>query len=224
MENSLKQRIIGAVVLAALAIIFLPAILKEKVSNGPFVSQIPEQPQALKDYVIDKKKIDDLVSDKDKIKDQLNKQLADSRQAGLSSESADNGLKNEALNGSGANKRKSKAEPTQATGSPTSANKDARESTPQVKQIEPPKTFIASAWVVQVASFAKESNAISLVRKLKDSQFKAYRRKVKANNQQVYRVFVGPYIEKKDAASASEKIAKVSETAVVVRPFDPVSS
>ena len=44
MENSLKQRIVGAVVLIALAVIFLPSILKDKDKQVPFQSKIPPKP------------------------------------------------------------------------------------------------------------------------------------------------------------------------------------
>jgi len=229
-ENSLKQRIIGAVVLAALAIIFLPAILKEKASNGPFVSQIPEQPPELREYVVDKKKIRDLVSDKDKIKNQLDKLVADSRQPSDVKEPLANDAENGGLNREGVNKRKSKVSSAKGAEPQVIAQTEEDEVSDLVapakqttKPKQPLRMFADSAWVVQVASFAKESNAINLIKKLKASQFKAYRRKVTANNQPVYRVFVGPYIEKKDATRATTKISTVSETSVVVMAFEPVS-
>ncbi len=234
MENSLKQRIIGAIVLAALAIIFLPAILKEKASNGPFNSQIPEQPKALKEYKIDKKKIDELVADKDKIKNQLNKRvkeaeassLANKTSSGSSSDntSADVKLSGEPLNpdtltGTNSVKRKSKG----AESKNQEKHEKTRVTTSVKKAASPNKNFTDSPWVVQVASFAKQTNAISLVKKLKTNHFKAYRRKVKSGGKTVYRVYVGPYIQKKDASKAVAKVSKVSETSAVIRPFDPIS-
>ena len=76
--------------------------------------------------------------------------------------------------------------------------------------------------MVQVASFSNESNAINLVEKLKAEQFKAYRRKSLADGKTVYRVYVGPYIDKPKAQAATGAISKVSETKVVLRVFDPV--
>ena len=70
MENSLKQRIIGAIVLVALGVIFLPTVLKEKTSNGVFESKIPEKPKVLAEYQMDTYKIDELlVSENLKAKD-----------------------------------------------------------------------------------------------------------------------------------------------------------
>jgi len=53
MENSLKQRLVGALVLIALAVIFLPPILKEKTQQEPFQSQIPAKPIELINTKID---------------------------------------------------------------------------------------------------------------------------------------------------------------------------
>ena len=203
MENSLKQRIIGAIVLAALAIIFLPAILKEKASNGPFVSQIPEHPIELREYKVDKNKINQLVADKDKIKKELNEQVKAAETNSLSNLQAETDT---------SNKRKTKVEA------------DAKVKPDEIiKQPKPSKTFTESAWIIQVASFAKELNAINLVKKLKSHKFKAYRREMTVSSKRVFRVYVGPYIEKKGASEVVKKISKVSETEAVIRPFDPIS-
>ena len=215
MENSLKQRIIGAIVLAALAIIFLPAILKDKASNGPFVSQIPDQPQELREYVVDKDKINQLVADKDKIKNELKQQVKAAESASLSNQPIATGPlggEEDQLGDQNSDKRKSKT-----------GNNAEQQSAESIAKEKPSKNFIDSAWVVQVASFAKELNAINLVKKLKSHKFKAYRRKVTANGAQVFRVFVGPYIEQKDATIAVNDISKVSETEAVIRPFDPIN-
>ena len=209
MENSLKQRIIGAIVLAALAIIFLPAILKEKASNGPFVSQIPEQPKELREYKVDKNKINQLVADKDTIKNELNKKLKAAELNSLAMQPAETGI---------SSKRKTKVEAAAKV-----QLEEINEKVEPEPEPEQTKTFTDSAWIVQVASFAKELNAINLVKKLKSNKFKAYRRKVTAAGQKVYRVYVGPYIEEKGASEAVREISKVSETEAVIRPFDPIN-
>ncbi len=205
MENSLKQRIIGAIVLAALAIIFLPAILKEKASNGPFVSQIPEQPKELREYKVDKNKINQLVADKDKIKNELNEQVKAAET---------NSLSNLPVETDTSSKRKTKVED----------NGNAKpDKITEKEQSKASKSFTDNAWIIQVASFAKELNAINLVKKLKLHKFKAYRRKMSVSGQRVFRVYVGPYIEKKGASEAVKEISKVSETEAVIRPFDPIN-
>ncbi len=263
MENSLKQRIIGAIVLAALAIIFLPAILKEKASNGTFESKIPEKPQELEEYRVDTDKIEKLKQAKDLERQQqlsLKEKEADSadtaKQAtmpveqSLASETknkvrkskqkvADSTLANKNTEQTG---QVSSAKPNSETVKPKQANsKPAKNKSTKAKPTKTRPTpsnsastkeasqaktagagFKSAAWVVQVASFSNETNAIKLVEKLKQHQFKAYRRKSIADSKTVYRVYVGPFIDKPGAQSKSEAISKVSETKVVLRVFDPV--
>ncbi len=227
-ENSLKQRIIGAIVLAALAIIFLPAILKEKTSNGTFESKIPEKPQELEEYRVDTDKIEKLKQAKDS---QHERQVVKENSATENQASA-NELK-ESVKPAQANtdktaSRKTKTKDSQPEQLETTktAEVPVGQAKPDSKQLVQSETlgpdFKSAAWVVQVASFSNESNAVNLVEKLKKHQFKAYRRKSKADNKTVYRVYVGPFIDKPKAESKTAEISKVSETKVVLRVFDPV--
>jgi DedD protein len=246
-ENSLKQRIIGAIVLVALAIIFLPAILKEKASNGKFESKIPDKPKVLEEYRVDKDKIE-----------KLNRQHRDQHQQQIAkpseSQTQDEAINQASVSPDSNNDNEQAAEPLVAqtsTGnaSPTKDKQSSRKSksrTPS-KQINQPNgannklagqavgnslekdaaqtlnpKFKSAAWVVQVASFSNQDNAVKLVEKLKEHQFKAYRRRVEAAGKTVYRVYVGPYIDKSKAQQASTSISRVSETQVVLRVFDPV--
>lgn len=216
MENSLKQRIIGAVVLVALAIIFLPSILKEKASNGIFETKIPEKPAELERYQIDTESVERLIADDSnqppptEASDESSKTLSDSS------------------NKQQLPDKKTKRQSKVVVSKDVVANNESLVESPKKpignnnKAETIDKNFQTAAWVVQVASFSNESNAIKLVQKLKASKYKAYRRKVKSSNKWVFRVFVGPYIEKKQASKSLISINKVSETTSIIRPFDPV--
>jgi len=234
-ENSLKQRIIGAVVLAALAAIFLPAILKEKTSSGTFVSKIPQKPEALEEYRVDTKKIDQLTQEKDNLIISDNEAAKNNNDLDKAEPANDN-LESQKSNGikEQNSQRKSKVATPTSNSSEKSiiavskANPDKSQATKKLKSPQENNSqtindkFKSAAWVVQVASFSNESNAINLVTKLKKSNFKAYRRKVVAEGKTVFRVYVGPYIDKPKAQKATSSISKVSETTVALRPFDPV--
>lgn len=222
MDNSLKQRIIGAIVLAALAIIFLPAILKEKASNGEFVSQIPEKPQELKEYVIDTAKIERLNKEKANIKKVLVEEVNTVKENQLSNRPPEL-IENEV---SGINQSSDSSEPSEGN-KLSSKNSNTERKTKKLNAESQSSTskdgkFVDSAWVVQVASFSNEQNAKNLVKKLKQSSFKAYRRKANNSGKTVFRVFVGPYIEKSGATKAVSDINAISETKSVIRPFDPI--
>lgn len=228
MENSLKQRIIGAIVLAALAIIFLPAILKEKASNGTFESKIPDKPQVLEEYRVDADKIEKLKQAKDS---ELQTQMVEKKTTSerlVSNEKQAKPLDKSSDKPDKVSTRKSKSKSPQEN--QPKSNEVAEEPAEQVKsksaEVSQSETlgsdFKSAAWVVQVASFSNEANAINLVDKLKKHEFKAYRRKSLADKKTVYRVYVGPYIDKPRAQDKTVAISKVSETKVVLRVFDPV--
>ena len=66
-------------------------------------------------------------------------------------------------------------------------------------------------------------NAKKLVLRLKDEGYKAYRRQTKTKNRRIlYRIYVGPYIEKDKANKSLEKISKISQSQAVLRVFDPI--
>jgi len=220
-ENSLKQRIIGAIVLIALAIIFLPTILKEKISNGTFKSQIPAKPTELENYRINTQKIDELMASD--IAAKVEPQDENSNQANA-----------EINNGNLSKPKSSQPDPRadQLNNPDEIKSKQAKASSKKVKvqsvdaeiheKTKISERFTDAAWVVQVASFAKEANAVNLTKKLQDKKYKAYRRKVLADGQTVFRVFVGPYIHRKDAEKVVSKISKLSESSAMLKPFDPV--
>jgi DedD protein len=54
-------------------------------------------------------------------------------------------------------------------------------------------------WVVQVGSFSSEANADSLVGKLRDEGLTAYREAVSSGGSTIYRVRVGPFLEREEA-------------------------
>lgn len=220
MENSLKQRIIGAVVLIALAIIFLPAILKDKDNSGTFESKIPVQPEELANYRVDIKKIDELVANQKKTAKQPVNQHDSTDNSNRIKIETPAEQANQSLDSAKVANRK-----TKQTGSLDS--KDIKGKVNGTAVVEQQRTKISekykdAAWVIQVASFSKQSNAKKMVGTLKKNNYKAYRRKVISGNIEVFRVFVGPYIEKEAAQKALASVSKLSESDAILKPFDPI--
>ncbi len=203
MENSLKQRIVGAVVLIALAVIFLPAILKEKEQQEPFISKIPAKPieslpKELPEEVIEKNKkvqqsLDQL--EVQEIKQKLNDSNAIENDIKETAESkVETEVKNEII------------------------NQDSVEKT--TKTIG--TNFQDAAWIIQIASFSNKDNAVSFVEKLKTAGHKTYRQDIKNDqNKMIYRVYTGPYIRKEDAEKALKKVNQDSKLSGIIMLFDP---
>lgn len=71
----------------------------------------------------------------------------------------------------------------------------ARDSTEAVAKEPTP----LATWIVQVGSFASEDNAIAMVQRLRDGGLAAFKRDFNSNNETIYRVLVGPYIKQSEA-------------------------
>jgi DedD protein len=222
MENSLKQRIVGAVVLIALAIIFLPSILKEKTNPAPFQTKIPAKPiesmeTNLPEEIVLKNKQTQLALDnlEEKIK-RKTKETTTEKTLVTKVTTA----KQEAS--SDVARVKKVAEDAQPVSKETNTAKIS-ESTQAVPQTIG-KQFKDAAWVIQIASLTSKENAIALVNKLKGEGHKAYRRNAKnKQGKSIVRVFVGPYIIKTRAQEALPKINKISSLSGIVLPFDPIN-
>lgn len=237
MENSLKQRIVGAVVLIALAIIFLPAILKEKTEQKPFKSQIPEKPQEIVNY-----KISDVAHAKNRqVQNNLDnaektlKQVKQNFENNTDEETIDSITQNtikstidnteNASELAGVAKKKKITSPQDDTDTQNVVTKS--ETQLKSKSQKAPKEqlsgFKDSAWVIRVASFSNLANAQKLVSSLKAKGHKAYRRSGKdKQNREVHRIFVGPYIKKVNANKQIATISKLSGSTAMVKPYDPI--
>ena len=211
MENSLKQRIVGAVVLIGLAVIFLPSILKEKTESKPFQSAIPAKPIELVEHRIG----EDDVQKNQQVINKLDQLVEESRKTKAIQASEND-----------ASSQKSLPKPAQSTASneksvATSSGQNTIKTSKEKQTIG--DNFTDAAWVVRVASFSNLENAKNLVAKLKEAGYKAYRRDGKtAQNKSLYRIYVGPYIEKAVASKQIASISKLSQSKAMLLAYDPI--
>lgn len=234
MENSLKQRIVGAIVLIGLAVIFLPAILKDKSQTEPFESQIPAKPIELVEHKIS----DDDLQNIDKTRNKLDEMDKETEQKSRSLTEAvvrKSKTKNGSAGESAAGKKQAESEIQVVSAiesnndAGNSASKEGNESkeasekeSEKADKTVIAKQFIEAAWLIKVASFSSRENAVKMVEKLLAAKHKAYRRSVKIENgTTIYRIYVGPYIEKSSAEKALKQVNAVSETKGMLIPYDP---
>jgi len=62
-------------------------------------------------------------------------------------------------------------------------------------------------WVVQLGSFGEEANANRLVKQLQDDGLAAYQEKISSASSVIYRVRVGPYLEREEALGVRTQVA-----------------
>lgn len=245
MENSLKQRIVGAVVLIALAVIFLPSILKEKNHQEPFFSEIPAKPVELLDH-----EIAEDVREKNRLAqkqlDSIDEQHKKHQELILEQDESpveNTGTTNTNIvtdkqdiptatdvskeKEQGTDKEPQKAKiATKVTQEPAAKTNQAI-----VKEGDSVKNagktigqqFKDAAWVIKIASFSNKKNAVSFVNKLKSAGHRAYQRRASDNKgKPLFRIYAGPYIEKKEALEALTQVNQMSSSSGILLPYDPI--
>lgn len=84
---------------------------------------------------------------------------------------------------------------------------------PRIMDLQPGKTAQVTEpsdplvrWIVQVGSFSSTSNADKLVARLRQESLSAYKEKVQSSGSVIYRVRVGPFLEREEAIRIDNQI------------------
>lgn len=181
MDPALKQRLVGATVLVALGVIFIPMLL-ERGSDDARLSvqmEIPPQPEI-------------------KFKDP---QPLDNKPI-----SKPQPLK-EAVQAAQAQKQAEQAKPKAPTKKPPAKEKPVTAAKVKPKATAAkPKATSGKQWIVQVGSFSRKVNAQVLSDKLKALGFSAFVESAKANTGPVYRVRIGPLANREAATKMVKQL------------------
>ncbi len=188
-ESSFKQRMIGAIVLIALGVIFIPILLNgESDDDMPiYGGNIPERHESITNMKPlnltsniappESTEIETIVVDE------------------LSPEIVSNNTKHEK-----SPKEKSAVESPQVIKlpvKPTAAEKSTNT-----------KNITVTAWVIQVGSFSSKKNAMALRNKLRKKKYHAFVEAVKKKSELSYRVRIGPEVKKVTAESTQKRLKK----------------
>lgn len=193
MNDGGKQRVIGACVLIAVGVLFLPVLLEK--SEDQLIdttSKIPPKPQF-----------------------ELYQHQAPSRPE--STEPAPN--ENEiflAEQTPTADEPKPSADISDSK--PVSAAPRPSSNSKQDTQAGLDASGLPKSWVVQVASFTEQDRASNMVKNLLDSGFRAYSRRAQSGGKTMVRVYVGPSIDRDDALATKKQLdKKLNANTLVVR-------
>lgn len=218
MNDGLKQRLIGALVLTGIAVIFLPGFFKEQqLHQVDTRTQIPPKP-SIATVVIDAPQpvLDQPLPDPDRMylpdsdqpvmEDLQQVQAANTREPPQPASSSDVG-------GSGSG---------QAVSSVSSSSPEARvgESSSQESSSSVAADAL-DAWVVQVASLRSSKSAQSLRKQLQERGYKAYVRVAQTSQGEVSRVFIGPKVDKALAEAIKEEVDPAFKVNSLVLKFKP---
>ena len=216
MEPALKQRLLGAAVIVALAVIIIPFLLDgsgtEPVSEVP----LPPEPQSEQQGPLI---VDDTVPTPDRapqsqVIDQYSpppstpevSPAEPSLPAEPTPADPDAGMSRPAPQAAAEPEPEAKPEPAPAPAPEQAATPEPEPSDGAGSAAQ--STAAASpAWVVQVGSFSEQEKATALQDRLRKQQFKAFVERFQASNgQSMYRVRVGPVPERPEAESLQQKL------------------
>lgn len=209
MNEVLKQRVIGALVLVGVAIIFLPSFFKERrpfqvdmttqiparINVAPVIIDEPSSPQGIEPAPVPETMF-----------------LPESNQVVIEDL--------EAL----------QAEPAETVPVPQPTKTPSQSVTAPVSTVAPIKSSTskseapastAKAWVIQVASLRSAPSAKNLRDKLQKRGYRAYIRVVSTNSGSVSRVFIGPKLNKEAALDIKEKVDSLFKVNSLVLIFKP---
>lgn len=198
MNQGTKQRIVGTVVLLALALIFLPIIFdgegsyqapaSSRIPDAPIISILPEPTQSRPVIVGNVETIEPEVAATVPLIEEVTEPVDEPSVALVTQEPV------------------SDVEITE------SAPIFSRE-VPQLSDAGLPQ-----AWVVRLGSFSDTENASNLVTRLQDAGYKAYSRVMRSSQENLTGVFVGPWLDRGQVNEYQQKLQEeFSLAGLVVR-------
>ena len=208
MNIQLKQRLVGAIVLVALAVIFIPMLLPGEgdLTSGIDGSNIPPEPDYRFSPTAPAPKAPP---------------MADAPSLPMDDESL-GAVADKTLHSGPASAAPSKSTPvadkSNSVKKPAPVKKTvAVKKSPTVPAKE--KSPKASGWVVQVGSFSRSQNAHDLRDKLRKQGYVTFVESVKGQSGTSYRVRIGPKVSHKSAEELRQKLEKASGLKGLVQAY-----
>lgn len=212
-QSRLKQRLVGAIVLVALGVIFIPMILNGEREQGFIVngSSIPAKPAEIENIRQIEFATNEALSESDHVADKVDAEKSeiripvDERSAPLTPAEPQSvqtkpiqkklPKKASAQKKSLANKKRTSSKPEKSAQAPVASKN-------KVASVAP----TTLAWAVQVGSFQQKSNALTLRDKLRKQKYKAFVEALHSNATLIYRVRLGPYVSRIGAEKVRDKL------------------
>jgi len=195
-KHAFKQRIIGAIVLIALAVIFIPILLPGHRDLGfsDTESHIPAKPDELENLkVLELEKPLPAPAPREIVRTPIDERSPPAP--------------------------KTESDALVVEQKPTTTEK--KPSPPPVKETKSDTASTPKAWVVQVGSFSKRDNAMRLRDQLRSKGYKTFVEQISAADKIFYRVRVGPVVSRSNALDLQKELQtkmKLQDTAVVSHP------
>ena len=204
MTSALKNRLVGTIIVVALAVIFLPDFLdgKKQTNREPFVS-VPANPP--KKPIVEPESFP-------------SERVA--KAAVPAVEIEDETALDEELVASNTGNSKKTGEATAAKAPvPKAFEEEDKLASQTVVDTKSASADEDSGWVIQLGSFRHEKNVKALLAKLEKAGYRAFSRKIQTSSGPLNKVFVGPDLDKKKLESALPHLKELTKLKGKVTTF-----
>ena len=220
LSSPFQNRLVGTLIVAAVAIIFLPDVLDgKKQSYQSEFESIPPSPQVEAKSQGKSFPIEELAS--------LPKEQVIVDEVALDDEAA-NDLAQMAKSEAAATTRQSQDQLTTKTATKPApfdeqpkTKKSLFTQQEKIQQKLPAKATPSQAWVIQLGSFKHKKNVEVLVNKLKKHGYTAFTKPIKTKNGTLTKVFVGPELIKSSLAKKIPQLKTLTNVEGKVARFYP---
>lgn len=204
MTSALKNRLVGTIIVVALAVIFLPDFLdgKKQTNREPFVS-VPANPPK-KPIVEPESFPSERVAKAAVPAVEIEEETALDDEP-VSSGAVDNGTSDEATVAKAPAVKAFEEEDKLASQTVVDTKSDAANDD--------------AGWVIQLGSFRHEKNVKALLAKLEKAGYRAFSRKIQTSSGPLNKVFVGPDLDKKKLESALPHLKELTKLKGKVTTF-----
>ena len=223
LNDGVKQRIVGALVLAALAVIFLPTLFdREGARYIDVTSQIPPAPDIKPIAIAEPRPVAD-IEPAPPVDQVFQPDFVEQKASAPDPESISlEASKVEEVNRTVTEREESDTEAVAAAPeSDTAPKPEPKAEADSPLQLPAEETQLddkglPEGWVVQVGAYKESASAERMRNKLMDAGFRAYTRAVDTPKGRLVRVFVGPKLSRMDAQSDKQRLDKLLKTETLI--------
>ena len=225
MEERLKQRLVGAVVLVSLAVVFVPLLfdMPREANEGKSatgVSEIPERPQKQSgstvsialdlpqtlrvDAEVERERNRNAPAGEDEYSGTVSNDIAS---ASADSDNIAVDVTSNSSSASGSEKVPNDT-PAKSSASTSEASITTRSSDDGTENRQAGVARASGGWMIQLGSFQKPENALALRKRLQSKGFPAFIESGSSAQGAVSRVFVGPMPDRRQAKASAAKLQR----------------
>ncbi|HBP4147520.1 TPA: SPOR domain-containing protein [Pseudomonas aeruginosa] len=209
LERGLKQRIVGALVLIALAVIFLPMLFTREDESRQVVVEAPPRPQApaMPSVEVQPTEVPELQPGEEDIAPEIVEEGSP----------AAAGQPSQPIGGLPAPPPPAQTQAPAASPPPSQPQPPAAPPSPPPVEKRLDANNLPQSWSVQLASLSNRARAEELQKTLRSQGYNAYIRSFDGMN----RVFVGPVIQRAEADRLRDQLSKQQKLNGFVVRFQP---